>query len=246
MIDVRDKASRLARRGLPVFPCLDNKAPAVRSGFRAASTEPQQIRDWEWEGMLIGVPTSSQSSIAVLDIDPRHGGDEFTRTHANRLVARTHLTRSGGLHLLFRTDGSIRNSAGLIAPGVDVRGEGGYIIWWPAHGFPVLNFLPLAELPDWPGWLTPERVWKPRHGTGKRGGRIADPYQVAVLVKFVRESREGERNVRLFWAACRLAELKFINPHDQFTAISKLRDAATLVGLSGEEAQVTIESGLSR
>ena len=46
---------------------------------------------------------------------------------------RTHKTRSGGLHLLFRVPEGveIRNSASRLAPGVDVRGEGG------ASSFPV-------------------------------------------------------------------------------------------------------------
>ena len=243
MMTVIEHARRMARRGFPVFPCLQDKKPAVSWGS-AATTDVEQIEAWNWEDRLIGVPTGSRSGMAVLDIDPRHGGDDWLRAHARRLVARSHLTRSGGIHLLFEFDGEVRNSAGLIAPGVDVRGEGGYVIWWPAHGCTVLDFLPLSELPPWPGWLTPQRQCG-AFDNGRRGRVIADPFQVSVLANFVRESMRGERNNRLFWAACRLAELRFVDPGQQHEAAQKLLNAASAAGLGSGEAARTIESGLS-
>jgi len=238
-----DKALQLARRGLPVFPCLPDKSPATTNGYKAASKDPEQVMSWDWRDRLIGVPTGSRSGLAVLDIDFRHGGDVWLEAHKKRLWARVHSTRSGGLHVLYRHQEGLRNSAGLIAPGVDVRGEGGYIIWWPSHGCVVIDFLPLDGLPPWPEWLiTPKRECR---YTSKPGQVIGDPFQVAVLTKFVRESREGERNNRLFWAACRLAEMTFERSNHLANAAVKLRDAALAVGLSGQEAERTIESAFS-
>ena len=53
----------------------------------------------------------------------------------------------------------MRCSAGRIAAGVDVRATGGYVIWWPAAGLPVLSDMPLAA---WPGWLCARLMSRPR------------------------------------------------------------------------------------
>jgi hypothetical protein len=190
--------------------------------------------------------TGAQSGIAVLDIDsPRHpeAGEWLDQVRRRFPPVRAHQTRSGGLHLLFRQSEGLRGSTSKIAPGVDVRAEGNYIIWWPAHGCVVIDFLPLDELPPWPDWLIPPK--RECRYISKPGQVIGDPLQVAGLTKFVRESREGERNSRLFWAACRLAEMTFERSNHLANAAVKLRDAALAVGLSGEETERTIESAFS-
>src|SRR5213078_1384125 len=91
-----------------------------------------------YPGPLVGAPTGDSSGIDVLDIDARHGGARWLTEHRDRLPAtRVHRSRDGGLHYFFQHEPGVRCSAGRIAPGVDVRAAGGYIIWWPAAGFPV-------------------------------------------------------------------------------------------------------------
>src|SRR5205085_1592744 len=58
-------------------------------------------------------------------------------------------TRSGGRHLVYRHAAGLRCSQSVVAPGVDVRADGGYVIFWPMHGF-AADDRPLA---DWPQWL---------------------------------------------------------------------------------------------
>lgn len=137
-VTVVDTALRLARGGIPVFPCDDNKRPLTRHGFKDATIDEAQILRW-WElfpEALIGVPTGSISRMLVIDIDP--GGIDFWLQHEDLDIGRRHNTRRG-YHFLFRTPAnvSIRNSAGKLADGVDVRGDGGYIVWWPAIGLNV-------------------------------------------------------------------------------------------------------------
>lgn len=140
-------------QGLPTFPCGPNKQPLAEHGFKDATTSLEQIADWwlRWPDALLAVPTGAPSKLVVVDIDPDGAG--WYREHAERLgCARVHQTRRGH-HLLYRTPPGIeiRNSAGKIAKGVDVRGEGGYIIWWPAHGLGAVGSL--EELTEPPGWL---------------------------------------------------------------------------------------------
>ena len=132
--------------GLPIFPCREKsavingkehkaKAPYTASGFKDALTRGDQITSWwkKWPAALIGVPTGKTSKLFVIDVDPL-GADWYAENSARLACGRVHKTPRG-FHLLYRTpDLEIRNSAGQVARGIDVRGEGGYIVWWPAHG----------------------------------------------------------------------------------------------------------------
>ena len=148
-----DCVAALIGAGVPVFPCREDKRPACPHGFRDASTDKATVSDlFSLPGScLVAVPTGAASGLDVLDIDPRHDGDRWWRREAYRLPAtRAHRTRSGGLHLLFRSHSAVRNTQARLATGIDTRGEGGYAIWWPAHNCRVGNPTVLA---DWPEWL---------------------------------------------------------------------------------------------
>jgi hypothetical protein len=144
------RALALAQIALPVFPCrIDNKSPITKRGFYDASIDPDQIRRWwsRWPDALIGVPCGLR--FVVIDIDLQHSTAQEWLASAELPETRTHFTRSGGRHLLFRPHPQVRNSAGKIWPHVDTRGEGGYIIWWPATGLEVIDAGVLAPVPDW-------------------------------------------------------------------------------------------------
>jgi hypothetical protein len=124
---------------LPIFPCLANKKPASRHGFKDATADPAAIRElWRshW-GPLVGLSTGERSGLDVLDID-LDGLSWFRRNSGRLPLTRMHETRSGGRHLFFRHRLGLRCSTSKIARGVDVRADGGYVIWWPATSGPVL------------------------------------------------------------------------------------------------------------
>lgn len=146
-------ALELANTGTPCFPCLADKRPATPKGFKDATSDPTRLDElWrQYPGALVGIPTGEASGVDVVDVDPRNGGNIWLNDVQVQLpITRVVETRSGGWHLYFVHETGIRNSAGRIAPGVDVRGEGGYVIHWPAAGFRILCDAPIAA---WPTWL---------------------------------------------------------------------------------------------
>jgi hypothetical protein len=166
-----------------------------------------------------------------------------------------HRTRSGGLHLIFGNDDGVKCSVGKIARGVDVRAEGGYIIWWPAAGLPVLSDAPIAP---WPEWITarlsrssnqvqptpvPRDVRRLLHYEPPRDLRPT-LHRLQGLVRTVIDAREGERNQVLFWAVCRARDM-FDHPSGMET-LEALRRAALRVGLPAREAERTITSAMRR
>src|SRR5262249_33577167 len=145
------EALKLARNGIPVFPCGADTPPLTPNGFKDASFDAETVHLWWTESpdALIGVPTGMK--LCVIDLDLQHSEAlKWLEDNRNRVpLTRSHRTRSGGLHWLFAPNDKVKCSAGKLCRGVDTRGHGGYIIWWPACGFEVLHAGVLAQVPDW-------------------------------------------------------------------------------------------------
>jgi hypothetical protein len=134
--------------GLYVFPCRNDKTPAVAGGFKSATIDPKIIDGWR-RCPLMGAPTGACNGFDVLDID--RGGEDWLSLYETqyslpptRIVA----TRSGGLHIYFQHRVGMKCSAGLLAPNVDIRSTGGYVILWNLAGCRLLSEAPIAP---WPG-----------------------------------------------------------------------------------------------
>ncbi|HOX59663.1 MAG TPA: VapE family protein, partial [Verrucomicrobiota bacterium] len=114
----------------------------------------------------IGVPTGLISGLAVLDVDTLKGGEDslfdLTRQFGPLPDTVAALTGGGGQHFLFAHPGpgvKIRNSVENLGPGLDVRGDGGYIIVAPSTHVSGRTYewelschpkdIALAPLPEW-------------------------------------------------------------------------------------------------
>lgn len=172
-----DEALRLAANGIPVFPCWPEgyglrgdgrpyyKSPRIAGWQLHASADPATVAQWwqQWPDSLVAVPTGQRSGLYVLDLDrkPEAGKDGVRALQAAGLVpprTRINHTLTGGMHLLYRlpVNGACRTDSDVLAPGVDRRGDGGYVIWWPAHG----GAVHIEALADCPAWMAaePERA----------------------------------------------------------------------------------------
>lgn len=133
-------ALQYVRRGIPVFPCDQNKRPLLHNGFHGASTDDRQVELWwsRWPDACIGIPTGRVSGFWVLDVDVRPEADgreslwALEERHGKLPDTVVSLTPSGGSHYLFEYAEQVRSSAGKLGPGLDVRGDGGYVLVAPS------------------------------------------------------------------------------------------------------------------
>jgi hypothetical protein len=172
-----------AQRGLAVFPVYNinadgkcacgklkesspGKHPRTEHGLKDATTDAAIIERWwrTWPGANVGIATGAVSGIVVLDIDPQHGGNEalgdLQLAHGPLPKTQIVCTGSGGKHLYFGHPGShVPNSSGALGPGIDVRGDGGYVVAppsnhisgkcyaWESSGR--IDEVAIAAVPDW-------------------------------------------------------------------------------------------------
>jgi hypothetical protein len=243
--DVATLAQNLARTvGVAVFPVREDKRPATPHGFKDAEREPRAIAElWRLHpGPLIGVATGEASDLAVLDVDAKHdSARDWWQRHEHMLPpTRTYRTRGGGVHLYFRHAPGVRCATARPVLGIDVRGEGGYIVSWFAAGLPCLDQAPSAP---WPDWLS-KLIWPPRREAPRAVPETlpGDEHAIAGIVRTVRDAREGARNGLLFWGANRLRERCLAGGLTSGRAEVLLFEAARAAGLNVREIISTIDS----
>lgn len=129
-----------ATAGWQVFPCHPTgHQPLVEHGFYGATADVEKIRGWwwRWPDAAVALRTGQESGVFAVDVDPRNGGGyslEHLEGQQGPLPETVESqTGGGGRHLLFRWPGTrVPCSTGKVAPGIDVKGDGGYIILPPS------------------------------------------------------------------------------------------------------------------
>ena len=139
-------AQRVARKGKPVFPCRDDKSPNTPCGFKDASVDPARVTAmFNRPGSdLIGMPTGRRSDFLVVDVDRLEAINELGFELPETLTVET---PRGGRHYYFKHVEGLTNSPAGLPSGVDIRGEGGYVIVPPSKGYKVINQAPVADIP---------------------------------------------------------------------------------------------------
>jgi len=176
--NLRD-ALRLAQAGLKVIPlhtavegrCDCNRTPCPSAAkhpwltdwVNGASDELNTILEW-WKARPaanVGV-ACGQSGVVVIDVDPRHGGEDtieaWVREHGPLPEGPRVVTGGGGMHFYFQHPGG-RIQSRPVAPGIDCKADGGQVVAPPsvhASGMPyrwVDGFGPERPKPALPDWL---------------------------------------------------------------------------------------------
>lgn len=177
------EALRYAARGWRVLPLhspiaqgcscgmkCDNigKHPRIVRGLKGATTNAAIVRGWweQWPNANVGIATGLASGIIVLDIDGEDGQNSLKLLEASEQLPRTLRAHSGrvgpdgernGHHFYFTLPNRVdlRNSAGRLGKGLDVRASGGYIVAPPSLHSSRLRYewhcdgSTIVEAPQW-------------------------------------------------------------------------------------------------
>ncbi len=178
-----DAVLRYIRLGWPVLPVrAGTKKPWTHRWSETASTDSGIVRAWwqQWPNANIGILTGEDSAFVVLDIDPDKGGDgslyKLIKQHGALPPSVESLTGGGGRHILFKHPGGrIPNSAGKLGAGLDILGDGGFVVAPPSlhpsgHRYAWVRApgeIELADLPEWLKVLVTEP--EPKRPSGANG-----------------------------------------------------------------------------
>lgn len=151
--------------GWPMIP-VQGKKPLTTHGWKDGSLDEHILCEWQQQhpDAGLGIVTGEPSGLMVVDIDPRHGGDQSLSQlivqHGPLPLTPKVNTGGGGEHYYFKhPGGQVKNRTNLL-PGIDVRGDGGLVVappslhpdtgmayHWDEQAHP--DHVKLADLPDW-------------------------------------------------------------------------------------------------
>lgn len=269
-----------ADRGWLVFPChgIDRrlrcgcgrsdctspgKHPLLKHGLTEASIEARRIASWwnRWPHANVAIRTGEASQLVVVDVDPPRGLDSLASLErANTPLDRARVVRtgSGGTHYYFKHPGGgarIGNRASsVLGAGIDVRGDGGYVIAppslhtsgrsyaWAAQNDP-------APVPAWlVELLTPEPRHEPVDPSAIRRDRGVAAWAATALAREidrVQSASVGSRNQTLNRSAFVLGQIVGGGHLDPNDVADLLGQAGLATGLGEREVRMTIASGLT-
>jgi hypothetical protein len=268
-------ALALAAKGFRVFPCYGIRALSdgrfvcdcgsrackspgkhphgryARNGLLNASAKSNIINGWWWAipQANIGLATDG---LVVVDVDPHKGGaDSLARLegeHGELPLTWRSLTGGGGEHVFFRAPAGAeaRNSVATLAPGIDIRAAGGYVVGPPSLHLSGRRYAwsvdhhpdetPLADAPQWLVKATAEKASaeRPRANDNSLWLRIA------------RDGiSEGARNNSIARLSGHLLR-RYVDPHVTLELMMALNAARFQPPLDADEVRKIVSSIASK
>lgn len=183
-------AQAYAQKGWQSFPLKHREKVPFVKWAEVATCDTKMLNGWfdNYPDSNIGIACGKRSGIVVLDVDAGHGGyeslTELIQKYGQLPETPVSKTGSGGEHIFFKhPGGEIRNSAGKLGAGLDIRGDGGYVVAPPSlhpngnvYEWTVRpSEVELSEMPDWMVEIlqVPDKPEKANSGEGGiiEGGR---------------------------------------------------------------------------
>ena len=237
------------------FTPLTGKRPTLKSWPTLPRETLAEALAWAAQGN-VGLRTGAVSGVVVIDADP--GADLAPLDLPATITART---GRDGQHLYYRYTRPVGNSTGKLGPHIDVRGDGGQVVYpgsvhpetgrryeW-AEGLAPWQ-VAIAELPahilerlnghDVAADVAHVGPTLPRTANGDRYVQAALEGELGAL----RAAAEGQRNETLNKAAFSLGTLVGGGHLNRQEVEQALQTAAEAVGLEPEEVKATVRSGL--
>lgn len=160
-------ALKYQKMGLSVIPLEPKgKKPLVPwAEFQKRKATDVELKEWwkKWPNANIGIVTGTISGVCVVDLD----GLEGLQSAQNMGLTSNCVSLTGdGKHLWYRHPGQVVENTVRMAPGIDLRGDGGYVVCAPSvhesgRRYRFVTSLNLNLLPEFPSALLVPSVSTP-------------------------------------------------------------------------------------
>lgn len=251
-------ALQLAEHGLFVLPVGLDKQPATRHGVYDATTDPATIERWfaGRSGRGLALAMGGPGRLLTIDAD-RHteGIDGVAAYHELFPDAGEpwQTTPSAGEHHVWRWPATVKSvgcGAGVLAPGVDHRGQGGIIVVAPTvtpkGAYRWQRDILTHAIPELAAKIT-HLLTHPRlklAATGDGSGAALPPVTFETAIGKLAAARPGTRNNQLNLSAYLIGRLVAAGTVKEDDARRVLTETALNIGLTPRETAATIASGL--
>lgn len=210
MTDTLSEALRLAALGWPVFPILPrSKAPATKTGFKAATTDAGVINGWWKTGREYNLGVAMPEGNMILDLDGLASED---LAHDGMLIPQECPVSAtpghgGGRHIWMQTPaGVIAKPKVRVIPGIDVRAHGSYVVVPPSIHPDGKPYAWVEQLNDGPTDLPFAPEWAVNLLSLDDFEEHRDKLDVGSILEGV---EPGTRHMTLFRYACRMRALGY-------------------------------------
>lgn len=129
------KYAELGWQVFPIVPC--QKVPLTAHGVKDATSDADQIRAWwtKWPNANIAMACGKPSGVYVIDVDVEQAtninGFESLKEFPELPHTISQGTPRGGCHAFYRT-GNPPTNRNSFRPGIDIRGDGYYVVIAPS------------------------------------------------------------------------------------------------------------------